>query len=152
MMKMIVGGLAALTIAGGIVAAAPAHADTQGTLNDKDGISYTVELEVAGYIPEVPPNTGLPDRNTSMAYSVCTARGLGYSEDRIRRNYRNAGASIDAAIAIVNGAEFHFCPGYEVNTSPSIGPVGMPLWFYQGYDLTNPYGPPHQRTYTWGAQ
>ena len=133
-----IASLAGLVAAGGISAAALApiaQADTQGTLNDKSGWAYATELAFNGEYETA-------EQATSLAYQICGLRGQGYSEEYLRHTLEIK-YSIDLSVDAVNGAEFHFCPGYEINTSPELGPVGQPLWLNEGYGLSNPYGPPY---------
>jgi hypothetical protein len=120
----------------GAVAFAPiAMADTQGSLNDKDGSAFAMELWPDGEYET-------SDQATGLAYSVCQQRGIGWSEEDLIHKL-GVKYSISLSVDVVVGAEFHFCPGYAINTSPDLGPVGRPLWSSEGYGPSNPYGPPY---------
>ena len=129
--------LVGLVAAGAIGAAAlapTAQANTQGGLNDKSGWAYATELTFDGEYETA-------EQATSLAYTICGLRGQGYSEEYIRHTMEIK-YSVSLSVDVVGGAEFHFCPGYDVNSSPELGPVGQPLWLSQGYGPSNPYGPP----------
>lgn len=107
-------GIAGLGIAAAmIVGIGPAHANVEGDLNDHSSYAYALTLNEDG-VPETVAAA------VNLALTVCTDRSEGISEDRLQDQATPASASID----IVDDAEFHFCPGYEMS---GVVP-GVPLW------------------------
>jgi hypothetical protein len=107
-MKRIMGGLAALAVAGGVAVAAPVHADykPQGTRGDHSTELYLQEMLAVGL------NGSYVDA-FSMAARTCTNLQGGTSEDElISTDISFAGATRAQAEAQVHGAEWHFCPSY----------------------------------------
>jgi hypothetical protein len=106
-MMRIVGGLAALTIAGGIVAAAPAHATVSviGDPDDHSGYNFAWEMHYVGAQME-------PWQARNFGLNICQARHL-FSEDELIDRMKQGVWTPDQAIQLVRGGEYHFCYSYE---------------------------------------
>jgi hypothetical protein len=128
MMKMILGGLAALTIAGGIVAA-PGHADPgepdHGYSGDHDAYALTQDMRYPDNTHQLPDTrdesyTGTVDFARQMALTICARRSQGYSQHAMQDYVsgwlgRKPSTSDDPdglAIDTVYSSELHFCPAY----------------------------------------
>jgi hypothetical protein len=108
MKNTIKGGVAALGIAGAIAAATgTAHAETEGEINDHSGLAYALELNEDG-IP------GTSTQAASLASTICSDRAAGYGEKMLEQRAGAIEGSPSDGIIVVDGAEYHFCPGYEM--------------------------------------
>ncbi len=104
---MLVGGA---VVALGLGFASAAHGD--GSLGDHSGTAFAAELNAAA------PNDGLPDitadQATNMAKVVCVVRQGGSSEAATITKMTDPPKSPHQyAVALVTGAEYHFCPEYR---------------------------------------
>jgi hypothetical protein len=125
--KLIAGGVIAgglmLGAAALVIGAGFAHADghdTEGTINDQNGAAFALELAHDGVI-------GSDVQATNLAMQVCRERAGGIPERSIQFGY-----SADTTIDLVDGAEYHFCPAYEmklVGVTPVFVNVPGQGWF-----------------------
>lgn len=107
--RLVLGGVIAgggmLLAAGLVIGAGFAHADghdSEGTINDQSGAAFALELAHDGVI-------GTGQQATNLAVQVCRERMGGIPERSIQFGY-----STDTTIDLVDGAEYHFCPAYEM--------------------------------------
>jgi hypothetical protein len=122
-MKKIMGGVAALAVAGGIAVAAPAHAKYTivGDEDDYSGKNYAAELAALGL-----PGVNAGDA-ASYARRICLRRMAGTTEDQLideaidarkralgpPTTVHQAEAPIDQGVGMVMAAEYHFCHDYD---------------------------------------
>jgi hypothetical protein len=121
--KIMVGGVAAAAIAAaGIVAAGPAGATAAviGGAGDHSAPNYRDELRYAGISHEDAVNAA------DLGSRLCAKRYVGYSEEQLILDLAGPGTpyNTEESVAMVLGAEFHFCPGYLSYGSGS-GSSGM---------------------------
>src|SRR5262245_19931780 len=97
--KKSVAAVGSLLAAATVLGTPPAQADFEvyGSLNDKNAYAYSLEL--AQYY-----DYETPEQATSLAYTVCQARGNGWSEVSLRRMVE-VKYSIELTVAAVTGAE-----------------------------------------------
>jgi hypothetical protein len=121
MKKMIIGGLAALTLAVGIAGAGSAHADityrgsTSNAVNngpfsgpegDHSAEAYWVDMTSIGV-------GGTVAQAGKLGNTVCTGLTSGMSEGQeIAAIVDGDSSQVTRATLIVHGAEWHFCPAY----------------------------------------
>jgi hypothetical protein len=114
MKKKIFGGIVAAAIAAvGIAAAGPAGATVAviGAEGDHSAVYYAAELQYAGM-------NEYTWQAASLGPNVCEQRSEGYSERQLIRLW-DGPTTAEQSVAIVDGAEFHFCPGYENDAQPA---------------------------------
>jgi hypothetical protein len=104
----------------GAVALAPtAQADpefqTYGSINDHNGYAFAAEMAVFGEYETA-------EQATTLGYGICGMRAAGFSEEELRHR-AEIKYSISLVVEAVDGAEFHFCPAYEIDSQ-----TGGPLW------------------------
>jgi hypothetical protein len=135
MKKTIIGGLSAgglmLGAAGLVLGAGLARANTYGDINDHDADAYALTLDADGWL-------GTPSQARGMAIAVCSNRMKGASEraltDQLAKTY-----STNLAVDMVDDAEFHFCPAYEMK-SDGVTPLWVrnPNWGTGGWAPNDP--------------
>jgi hypothetical protein len=107
------GVLAGAAIATAVGLASPAHATIAviGAEGDMNPSNYAAELRYAGIYDQTIYGA------SQLGPKVCNARAAGYSEDAIIHGATedNYPATAEAAVAIVMGGEFHYCPMFEDN-------------------------------------
>ena len=129
MKKTILGGLAAGAVALGLAVAAPGQSNaawnTYGYEGDRSGVAYNAQLvEDAGAM------TGTPSKASSLAGTVCEMRMSHSRNDMLRVLEPEYG--MKPSIAVVMGAEYHFCPAYDAYHQQDEGGV---------VDALDPYVP-----------
>jgi hypothetical protein len=84
-----------------------AHADNWGSYNDHSGAAYAAELGAEDVYLDA-------TSAASLANEICAERARGVTEDDAIRAYyaTDPRDSANAAIAVVVGAERHFCGSY----------------------------------------
>jgi hypothetical protein len=108
MKKMTIGGLAAVAIAGVIATAGTAHA-TGAVIDDKgdyDPYNFRDELRYAGIVHEDVNNAA------ELGPRICRQRAEGYSSSWLEDDLISNDYTVEQAVAIVRGAEWHFCSTY----------------------------------------
>jgi hypothetical protein len=126
--KIILGGIAAAVIItgsafAGLFGSGTAHATAAaiGREGDFDPYNYRDELRYTGLYHEDVTNA------YSLATRICGKRAMGYSSGQLMDGfiYSPDQYTVEQAVAIVRGAEWHFCPAYQNDTSDSSGPPAM---------------------------
>jgi hypothetical protein len=111
MKKMIVGCLAAGAVALSVAAAGPAGATlaTIGGRGDHSAVNYRDELRYAGIAHEDAVNAA------DLGSRLCAKRYEDYSERQLIRQLDGPDTpyTVEEAVAMVTGAEWHFCPEYS---------------------------------------
>jgi hypothetical protein len=110
----VIAGLVGGVGVGVIVNAPPAKAttSTHGSMDDHSSYAYMLELNDVG-IPGTSSEAG------HLAVTVCGERAQGVPEDVLIDGLKKRGVidgvvvTYSVAIAVVMGAEFHFCSDYE---------------------------------------
>jgi hypothetical protein len=131
MLKKLVKGLA-IAVGGGLVigtasvvlGVASAHATIAviGSRGDMDPYHYRDQLRYTGLYHEDVTNA------LSLGHRVCAARYRGFTEGQLVSSLDNFDEyTSEQAVGIVDGAEFHFCPGYEDD-----GTIGSGSRWYGG--------------------
>jgi hypothetical protein len=119
--RLIIGGLVAvatmllaagLIIGVGIAKAEPYH---YGSPGDHDATAYGYELSAAGVVG------GTPSKAGSLAATICQARAAGHSEHEMVDYAEQFPMSRASAIAVVTGAEYHFCVLYATSFNSGTG-------------------------------
>jgi hypothetical protein len=110
MKKMIMGCIAAAALAAGIATAIPANAipSVIGDEGDYSALNYRDELRYSGLYHEDVSNA------TELGPRICRQRAEGYSSSWLEDGliYSPDRYTVEQAVAIVRGAEWHFCPVY----------------------------------------
>jgi hypothetical protein len=113
-----------LLMVAGIGLAAPASASNNGYQGDRDAYAFTQDLREGN--PRDPDNvtyTGTVAHAQQMANTICDWRAKGFSQSALSDGYvwqwlgdpqPTADNPDGLAIAVVYGAEWHFCPAYFV--------------------------------------
>jgi hypothetical protein len=111
MRRVILGGLAAGMVSLGIAMASPAGATiaTIGAQGDHSAVNYRDELRYAGLRHEDQWNAA------DLGSRLCAERYEGYSRRQVERElaYSPDDYTAEQIIAMVMGAEWHFCPEYS---------------------------------------
>jgi hypothetical protein len=111
MKKTIVGGIAAGTVVLGIAMASPAGATPSviGDRGDHSAINYRDELRYSGLHHEDQWNAA------DLGSRLCSERYEGYSRRQVERElfYSPDDYTNEQIVAMVMGAEWHFCPEYS---------------------------------------
>jgi hypothetical protein len=114
MFKKVLGGGMLAAVAVGVVVATPASADSTfahyGHKGDYDAFAYRDELRYVGINHEDAHNAG------DLAGRLCNERAEGYSEYQVAYHLDQSpdGYTTAQEVAMVAGAEYHFCPQYLV--------------------------------------
>ena len=106
-------GFAGLGIAAAVALAPNAHAEINayGQQGDASTVAFSMELSDTGWLTD---NT----QAWTIANNVCNMRASGSTERGITNLLINQGGhTIEQAVVMVNGAEWHFCPAYYVSAS-----------------------------------
>jgi hypothetical protein len=128
MKKKILGGIVAAA-ALGLAVAAPGTANASwfgyGTEGDHSGAAYHAQL-----VEDAGTTTGSPSKAADLAVGICQMRTGHSRNDMLRLLEPTYGSK--AAIAVVMGAEYHFCPAHDAHHQQDEGGV---------VDATHPYVP-----------
>jgi Protein of unknown function (DUF732) len=114
MKRILLGGIAAGVVAGAMLGMGGAHADPgsgfahYGYRGDRDAWSYRDELRYVGLNHEDARNAN------DLAWRLCNERAQGYSEYQVAAHLDVSpdGYTVQQEVAMVAGAEYHFCPMY----------------------------------------
>jgi hypothetical protein len=108
--------LAGIVAAGAVMCAVPgtAHADVPdfaiyGYQGDHDPFAYRDELRVAGL------NHEDVDNARNLSGRLCGERAEGYTQRQVIWHLDQSpdGYTVHQEVAMLGGAEFHFCPQYQ---------------------------------------
>jgi Protein of unknown function (DUF732) len=110
-MKKMIGGIAAAAVGVSLALAPQANATlaTIGERGDHSAINYRDELRYAGINHEDQWNAA------DLGSRLCEERYEGYTRRQVERHlsYSPDDYTTEQIVAMVMGAEFHFCPEYS---------------------------------------